>query len=497
MVATRNAAANLVRQARTYFNTGATQSLAWRLGQLKALKKMIMENEDAIVEAQRKDLRKAKMETVLTETFLALHDIDNHLANLAKWMRPKKPSVELPNMLDKCQVQRDALGVVLILGAWNYPTQLTLCPLIGAISGGNAAVIKPSELSPATAELLAELVPKYLDADAFHVYNGGIPETTALLEERFDLIFYTGGSAVAKIICAAAAKYLTPTVLELGGKSPAIVSECGSQLKVAAQRVVWGKMLNTGQSCIAPDYCLVTDECHDEFVAHVKDAIVAFYGEDAQQSPDLGRIVNERHFDRIAGMLKGNVTVAHGGKTDRSDLYIEPTVLTDVTPKSDIMGQEIFGPVLPIIRVPSVDDALDFVNANEKPLALYVFSNNQAIIKDTLARTTSGSAVANDTMMQAGVLALPFGGVGNSGMGAYHGKHSFNTFTHKRAVMHKDLNLEVVNTLRYPPYSEKKLSILSWVLGYPHREGTGMFTRFLTGASVIGAVLGLLVTGTV
>jgi len=316
---------------------------------------------------------------------------------LEDWTKPVKPSVTLPYMVDDCRIVQDPLGVVLIIGAWNYPFQLVLVGLVGAIAAGNAVVLKPSEVSPHSAQAMADAVAKYLDPQAVRVVNGAVEETTLLLEQRFDHILYTGSSHVGKIIMGAAAKHLTPVTLELGGKSPCIV-DGNSDLDVVGRRVAWGRFVNAGQTCIAPDYVLALPGVEDKLVASIRKALREFYGEDPQKSPHYGRIVNKAHFNRLCKIITGNVV---GGKTDEADLYIEPTILKGCTGESPAMRDEIFGPILPIVNVGSIDEAIAFINGREKPLALYVFSRDAAKCQKVADLTSSGGFIANDTLMHA------------------------------------------------------------------------------------------------
>jgi aldehyde dehydrogenase (NAD+) len=353
----------------------------------------------------------------------------------------------------RVQVQFDPLGVGLIIGTWNYPVMLTLSPLVAAICGGNAAVIKPSEMAAATADVIARLIPEYLDRDAFSVVLGAAPETTALLEQPWDHIFFTGGTTVAKIVMTAAAKNLTPVVLELGGKSPTIVHS-SADLRVAARRIAQGRWNNAGQTCTAPDYVLVFKDVAKSFLEHMRESILHFYGAEPQKSPDYGRIVNTRHFDRLTALLASG-TIYHGGKHDRADKFIAPTVLVNVSPDSPVMQEEIFGPILPVLQVDSVQQVSDFVNARPSPLGLYVFAEDQHVVRQILDSTTSGDAGVNECTIQPLIPDLPFGGVGNSGMGKYHGEWGFRTYTNARGVLHHDTRIDP--DLRYPPYSSQKV----------------------------------------
>lgn len=464
----------IVQTLRSTFNSGVTRSPEFRTEQLRQLYKLAEENKQRICDAVSQDLHKPYAECLLSELGLVMNDCVHSIQHLDEWMAPQKPSVDFINKFDNCQIRYEPLGVVLIIGAWNYPIQLTLVPLVGAIAAGNCAILKPSELSPATAKLLAELIPKYLDPKAYAVVNGAVTETSELLNHRFDHILYTGSSNVGKIIMSAASKHLTPVTLELGGKSPCVVDE-NVDVKVAARRIAWGRFMNSGQTCIAPDYLLCHRAVQSNLVKELKAVLHEFYGSDPQTSPNYGRIVNERHFNRIKNLIDEN-KIAHGGKTDEKDMYIEPTILINVSPEDKSMQEEIFGPVLPIVPISSPEEAIAFINEREKPLALYVFSKNKKVVEQVLRNTSSGGAIANDVLMHAGVKELPFGGVGHSGTGAYHGKHSFDVFSHKRAVMVKSLGLEFLNKPRYPPYTDKNVKMVEKMLvkklpqkaGYPY-----------------------------
>lgn len=326
-------------------------------------------------------------------------------------------------------------------------------PLIAAISGGNAAVIKPSEVAAATAELIARLVPEYLDRNAFSVVQGGVPENTALLEQEWDHIFFTGGEAVAQIVMAAAAKNLTPVVLELGGKNPTIVHS-SANLRIAARRIAHGRWFNAGQTCTAPDYVLVFKDVAEEFLARLKETLLEFYGEDPQKSPDYGRMITSRHFDRVTKLLASG-TIYHGGQYDRTDRFIAPTVLVNVSPRSPAMQEEIFGPILPVLEVGDVREAIDFVNARPSPLGLYLFSEDRSVTEQILNSTASGDAAVNECTVQPIVHDLPFGGIRNSGMGKYHGEWGFRAYTNARGVLYHSTKLDFAG-LRYPPYDRNR-----------------------------------------
>lgn len=453
-------APDVLAPLREAFVRGKTRPLAFRRQQLEALRRMMSENEERWFEALAKDLGKPTLEAYASEVGFILEDIGYTLKHLKDWASPTKVRTPLVQAIGRSEVLREPLGVVLVIGPWNYPVQLVFAPLIGVLAAGNCAVLKPSEMTPACSELIAELVPRYLDPEIVQVVTGGVPETSALLEERWDYIFFTGSTLVGKIVYQAAAKHLTPVTLELGGKSPCIV-DAAVDLDVAARRIVWGKFFNTGQTCVAPDYIL----CHEKMEAPLLEALRAvvseFYGADPKQSPDFGRIVNERHHERLVGLLEGTEPYL-GGEHDVSERYLAPTILRGVKPEDKIMQEEIFGPILPILTVGSIDEAIEFVNAREKPLALYVFTSDASNADRVLQRTSSGGACVNETLTHLAVPELPFGGVGASGLGAYHGSHSFETFSHRKSVLRRKTWPDV--KLRYPPY-EGKLGKIKFVIG--------------------------------
>ncbi|XP_064324087.1 aldehyde dehydrogenase family 3 member A2 isoform X1 [Phalacrocorax carbo] len=471
----------VVGRARAAFNSGRCRSLEFRMQQLKALERMVQEKEEEIVAAIKADLHKSGPNAYSHEILCVMRDLIMAIDKLSAWAAPRPVQRDLLTLRDEVYIVPEPLGVVLIMGAWNYPFLLVMQPLVGAIAAGNAVVIKPSEISENTNRVVADLLPQYLDQELYPVVTGGIPETTELLKQRFDHIFYTGNSTVGKIVMAAAAKHLTPVTLELGGKSPCYIdNDC--DLAVACRRIAWGKYMNCGQTCIAPDYILCDPSIQSKVVENIKATLQELYGEDVKKSPDYERIINKHHFRRILGLLEGQ-KIAHGGEADEASCFIAPTILTDVSPASKVMEEEIFGPVLPILPVKSVDEAIEFINSREKPLALYVFSNNKKLIKRVISETSSGGVTANDVIMHFFLSTLPFGGVGKSGMGAYHGKHSFETFSHHRACLIKDMKMEVANKLRYPPGSQKKVDLAKFFL-------LKMFNKRQTGL-VILALLGI------
>jgi len=452
-------AASIVAHVRDGFDRGLTRPLSWRRNQLDAMEAMLRENSDRFVEALAQDLSKPAAEAWTTEIGFTLSDIDHQRSNMEKWAAPRKVKVPIAYQPATARIVPEPKGVVFVIAPWNYPLQLLLAPMVAAISAGNAIVAKPSELAPATAGALVELCAEYLDPATISVVDGGVDESSALLEQRFDHILFTGGTRVGKIVMRAAAEHLTPVTLELGGKSPAIVA-ADADVEVAARRIAWGKFVNAGQTCIAPDYVLVARPLRDRLVAAIEAAVSDFYGADPQTSDDYGRIISDDHFERIAGLLRstGAGTVAVGGTTDAPTRYIAPTVLVDTDPTSDVMSEEIFGPVLPVLTVDDIDEAIDFVTDREKPLALYVFSNDEVVTERVMRRTSSGGASINGTLLHIGPPGLPFGGIGPSGMGAYHGQAGFDTFSHLKSIYDKRVKPDL--KVLYPPYTNIKSALV-------------------------------------
>ncbi|MFH8976985.1 aldehyde dehydrogenase family protein [Streptomyces sp. NPDC017890] len=431
--------ADVVARLRATFRTGRTKPVEWRTVQLRRLRALLTENGPDLEAALHTDLGKSATEAQRTEIGFTVREIDHTLDHLAHWLRPEPAPVPAHLGADATAwTQYDPLGVVLVIAPWNYPAQLLLAPVVGALAAGNAVVAKPSEMAPATSAALARLLPRYLDTEAVAVVEGGIPETTALLAERFDHVFYTGNGTVGRIVMRAAAEHLTPVTLELGGKSPAFVDR-DADLDVVAARLAGGKFLNAGQTCVAPDYVLTDPETAAALEPALVRAVEGLYGTDPARSAEYARIVNERHFDRLTGLL-GSGRVVVGGGSDRTRKYIAPTVLADVAPDSPVMGEEIFGPILPIVTVSGLDDAIDFVNDRDKPLALYVFSGSDATRERFAAETSSGGLGHGLPLAHLTVSDLPFGGVGESGMGSYHGRYSIETFSHRKAVLKKPLS---------------------------------------------------------
>jgi aldehyde dehydrogenase (NAD+) len=452
-------AAALLAGLRATFTTGRTRDLAWRKEQLRALRRMLAEREEDLLGALRLDLGKPAIEAFLTELAFVRAEIDVTLKHLDRWVRPERVGIPVKQRPGRARIHRDPLGVVLIIGPWNYPVQLLLAPLVGAIAAGNCAVLKPSEVSVTVSATLARLLPQYLDPAAIRVVEGAVDETTALLEQRWDHVFYTGNGTIGRVVMAAASKHLTPVTLELGGKSPTYV-DASANLAVAAKRIAWGKFLNSGQTCIAPDYVLVDRSVADAFVEELGRAVREFYGDDPQASPDFGRIINGRHFGRIAALVDGEGagTPAFGGGRDEADRYVAPTALVGTDPAARVMQEEIFGPILPILSVGGVDEAIAFINDRDKPLALYVFAESKRVVERVLAETSSGGVCVNATLYHLVPPTLPFGGVGESGQGAYHGRSTFETFSHRKSVLRKPTRLDP--PIAYPPYTEQKQKLL-------------------------------------
>lgn len=445
-----------VAELRATFDSGRTRPIEWRRGQLERLDALLVGYEQQFLDTLNAELGKSATEGYVTEIGFLHSEIAYAQKHLDEWTSHARRRVPLKLGGGKGYLVPDPLGVVLIIAPWNYPVQLALGPLVAAIAAGNTAIVKPSEVTPKTSALLARAIPEYLDPDAVKVVEGGVTETTALLEERFDHIFYTGNGKVGRIVMGAAAKNLTPVTLELGGKSPAIIDR-SANVKIAARRIAWGKWLNTGQTCVAPDYVLVDEAVEQPFLSALVDAVTEFYGTDPKRSPDYGRIVDGRHFARLSAFL-GDGTALIGGETDANDRYIAPTVLVGVDREAPVMQEEIFGPILPIFPMKDLRASIDMVNQGDKPLALYVFADDKSASDLVLRETTSGGACVNATLMHVASPELPFGGVGESGIGAYHGKEGFLTFSHDKAVFDRPTRPDP--SLSYPPYTKLK----SWLL---------------------------------
>jgi aldehyde dehydrogenase (NAD+) len=438
----------LVKQ-RDFFQTGKTKDVAYRMQSLTKLGQVIRSHEAEIMAALKKDLNKSDFEAYMSEIGILLEEIRFALKNLKKWSKPQKVKSALAQVGSKSYIYPEPYGVVLIIAPWNYPVQLSLAPLIGAIAAGNCAVLKPSELTPATSKLISELIEQTFPSEYITVLQGDAETTKLLLKEKFDYIFFTGSVTVGKVIMEAAAKHLTPVTLELGGKSPCIVHK-DANLKLAAKRIAWGKFLNAGQTCVAPDYLYVHREVRDEFIVSLKDAITEIYSEDVFKSGNFTRIVSERHFKRLVTFLEDG-KIIHGGRKNTGLLSIEPTLLRDVSWDDPVMQEEIFGPILPIFEYDNEVAMINKINERPKPLALYIFSEGMDFQETILNSISFGGGCINDTVFHLSSSYLPFGGVGESGMGAYHGKGSFDVFSHHKGIL-------------------KQTTIFDLPLRYPHRK---------------------------
>ncbi|KAJ6939246.1 aldehyde dehydrogenase family 3 member H1-like [Populus alba x Populus x berolinensis] len=511
------AANMLTKELRDVFASGKTRSYEWRISQLKSMIKMCDEHEEDIAYALHQDLSKPKLESIVYEITMLKNSCTLAIKELKQWMMPEKAKTSLLTFPSSAEIVPEPLGVVLVISSWNYPFLLSLDPLVGAIAAGNAMVLKPSEFSPATSSLLAKLLPEYLDISSIKVVEGAVSETSALLEQKWDKIFYTdraihllpkdgmflfrfqsdklhffgmllneenirnnltaaqltelsvtllekpaGNGRVGRIVMAAAAKHLTPVVLELGGKSPVVV-DSGIDLQIATRRIIAGKWgCNNGQACVSPDYIITTKDCADKLVDSLKKELETFYGKNPLESKDLSRIVNSKHFSRLTKLLdednKVSTKIVYGGERDEANLKISPTILVGVPRDSLIMKEEIFGPLLPILIVRKIEDSFDMINSGTKPLAAFLFTNNKKLKEQFVASVSAGGVVINDIAIHVAIHTLPFGGVGESGTGSYHGKFSFDAFSHKKAVLYRSFMGE--SAMRYPPYTREKLRLM-------------------------------------
>ncbi len=440
--------AGLVRGQREFFAGGGTRGLEARAEALENLRRLLREGEAELLGALKTDLGKPETEAYLSEIAFVEGEVALARKKLKSWNRPRRVRTGWLTFPASGMIYPSPYGTTLIIGPWNYPLQLLLAPLVGALAAGNTAVLKPSELAPQTSRTLAGLVRKIFDPQLLAVVEGGAETARQLLGEKFDYIFYTGSSRVGRLVMAAAAENLTPVTLELGGKNPCLLDR-GFDLKLAARRIAWGKFFNAGQTCVAPDYLLVPEELEVPLIEELKSAVGSFYGDVPRSSPDYGRIVNEKHLDRLAGLLEG-AEVAFGGEIDREERYLAPTVVRKVPEGHSLLDEEIFGPILPVLPYDTLDEALNFVSRRPRPLALYFFSTDRKRQRRVIAETASGGVAVNDTISQILPPTLPFGGVGKSGMGSYHGRASFETFSRRRSVLTRSTRLDP--RFRYPPY---------------------------------------------
>jgi len=449
---------DILQQQKTFFNSHATKDLDFRKAQLQKLKKVVKSNEKLLYDAIYQDFGKSEFETFGTEISFIYKDIDYYLKNLKSFAKPKNVLTNIVNQMGSSKIVFEPLGNCLVIGAWNYPYQLTLTPVIAAIAAGNTCIIKPSELPENTMKAMAKLINENFDPQFLYVVEGGVEETTAILKLRFDKIFFTGSPRVGKIVYKAAAEHLTPVTLELGGKSPAFVTE-KADLQIAARRIVWGKFINAGQTCVAPDYLYVAENIKAKFLkALIEEIKKRNYTDNVDH---YCKIINERNFDRLEKMIDRE-KVVFGGETNREKRYISPTVLDHVTWDDAVMQEEIFGPILPILTYKNLETAMQTVVEGEKPLSAYLFSNDAKEQELFTEKLSFGGGCINDTLMHLSNDRLPFGGVGNSGIGHYHGKFGFIAFSHQKAILKKSNYLEP--ELKYPPYSDAKLNILKKLL---------------------------------
>jgi len=444
--------ARAVKAHRAYFNSGQTLDVEFRKGSLRQLQNALFRYEEKIYDAFWKDLHKSRFEVFGTEIGMVSKEIRHHTKSITKWTRPKRILTDMFNFYSVSRLYPEPYGVVLIMSPWNYPLQLALLPLVGAISAGNCVMLKLAHYSQHVSEVIQELISEAFDPGYISVMTGGREVNQAILDERFDYIFFTGSPHLGRIVMEKASKHLTPVTLELGGKSPCIV-EPDVDLRVAAHRICFGKFLNAGQTCIAPDHLFVHVDVKNALIENIRQCIYWFYGKDPEKSPDFGRIINDDQFGRLEILMRSAGTIIHGGRVNRATRYIEPTLIDGITPEDPIMQEEIFGPLLPILEYRRLEDVVWHLSGSEKPLAMYFFSASKAKAKHLLSVTSSGGGCINETVMHVSNPRMPFGGVGNSGMGCYHGRFSFDTFSRRRSILRKTTRFN--STLAYPPYGNK------------------------------------------
>ncbi|MEL5898852.1 aldehyde dehydrogenase [Clostridium sporogenes] len=442
---------DMLKKQKSFFEKGYTKDINFRIEALKKLKHNIKMNEKNIFKALKIDLNKSEFETFITEIGIVYDEINGAIKNIKKWSKPKKVKTPITNFLASSYIYNEPYGVALIMAPWNYPFQLIMAPLVGAISAGNCVLLKPSELAVETEQIIVKIIKETFSDEYIGVVTGGVKESEALLKEKLDYIFYTGGINVGKIVMRAAAEHLTPITLELGGKSPCIVDK-DANIDLAARRIAWGKFLNAGQTCVAPDYLVVHRNIKEKLISSIENYIIEFFGENAFESEEYPRIINERHFKRLEEYLKEGKIVS-GGKTDISNLYMEPTIIEGINLKNRIMEEEIFGPILPVIEFEDIDEVIDIIKNNPKPLALYYFSEDKEKQEIIIKNISFGGGCINDTIMHLSTSTLPFGGVGSSGIGGYHGRASFDTFSHKKSILKKSNLIDI--KIRYAPFKGK------------------------------------------
>ena len=451
---------SIVSAQHAYFAKGETLDLSFRKEALRKLKNAILSHEAQIHAALKSDLNKSSSESYMCEVGMTLAELSYVLSHLDRWVRPHRVLTPLAQFHARSFTIHNPYGVTLIMSPWNYPFMLTIDPLIGALAAGNCCVLKPSAYAPATSAVIRELISECFPPEYVAVVEGGRKENQALLDQRFDYIFFTGGVTVGKEVMRKAAEHLTPVSLELGGKSPCIVDST-AKLDLAAKRLAFGKLLNCGQTCVAPDYLLIDRKIKDEFLAHLKKHITSMIGSDALQNEKYVRMISRRHYDRVMGLIDP-AKVVFGGKGDESSLHIQPTIMDNVTLDDAVMQEEIFGPVLPVIAYDNLDEAVDFINSHEHPLALYLFSEDKAVQQRFLRAVPFGGGCINDTIIHLATSRMGFGGVGHSGMGSYHGKKSFETFSHEKSIIHKSTWIDL--PFRYMPYSGVKDKLIRFFL---------------------------------
>jgi aldehyde dehydrogenase (NAD+) len=442
-----------------FFNSNITKDVSFRIAQLKKFKKVLKENEDLLYKAIYEDFGKSEFETYVSELSLIYHEINNFVKNIKKWSKRKKVSTGFANFPAKSYIIPEPLGTTLVIGAWNYPYQISLLPAITSLAAGNTVILKPSELPAKTSETMAKIINDNFPSDYFYVVEGGVKETTELLAYRFDKIFFTGSIAVGKIIYQAAAKHLTPVTLELGGKSPTFVL-ADTDIKMTAKRIVWAKFLNAGQTCVAPDYVLVDKSIEEIFLKALKREIEERHKNSKETDENYLSIINMDNFDRLSKLIDRD-KIYFGGNCDRAKRFISPTILQDISFEDEIMEDEIFGPILPVLSFTDLDEAIKMVKERAKPLACYIYSNNRRTIDKLLKEISFGGGAVNDSLMHLSNSNLPFGGVGLSGIGSYHGKSGFDTFSHNKSILDKPFWFEA--NFKYAPYSNKKLKIIKWL----------------------------------
>ncbi len=451
----------IVKKQKSFFRSGKTKDLNFRIQQIKKLNQLVQQHEEEIYESLNRDLNKPHYESMMVETGPFYAEVKHTLKHIREWAAPEIVPTSLFNTPGASKIMREPYGNVVIIAPWNYPFQLTFSPLVGAMAAGNCAILKPSEHAPHTSAIIKKIINQHFDEGYIHVIEGGVKETQELLNERWDYIFYTGGPEVGRIIYQAAVKHLTPVTLELGGKSPCVVHK-DADIKLAAKRIAWGKWINSGQTCLAPDYLFVHAEIKDKLVDALKNAVSSSYGNDPINSNDYCKIINEKHYNRLKGYLNDG-EIIFGGKYDDKKLKIEPTLLYNPPFHSTVMKEEIFGPILPVYTYNNMEEVIEFVNSREKPLATYLFSRSNAIQKQYLDQTSSGGVTINDTVLHISSSEMPFGGVGESGIGGYHGKYSFDTFSHKKSVLYRGPQ-PLDNYLRFPPYKQNRFKLMKSLL---------------------------------